>query len=630
MRFWQVLSMAMAFLWIAVSAQAEVTVQAAVDQQEAFVGETFILQIQVEGSDAPAEPNVSAIADFQVESRGGQQNSSESVSIVNGRMSRVSHRGYVFNYGLTPRKEGRLIIPALTMTIDNQVYQTQPVAILAKKPAETNDFKLRLNLDKNRAYVGEPVTLTVTWYIGKDVNGFYFDLPFFADPRFSVSEGPTAGLNPNQGNVVKIPATGGEILGEKSSGVLDGHNYMTVSFSKTLIARGTGVLTLPQATVSCQAASWHNQGGARDPFSGMVPGDIFGRTRQAFRKEVVPSNEPTLEVVPLPEEGRPADFTGLVGAYSLAVTATPSKVKVGDPITLTIQVAGPAAAGASLPPLAEALGVKDFKLPSEMAPGEGSAILKTFTQTVRAQHAGVRQIPSLHLSYFNPASGRYETAASQPVALEVADAKMVTAQDAEGAEPGAPAKKELKAVKGGITYNYEGPEILTSQAPTDALGLNWMWCAVLALPPGAFLLIFTGTLVVRHGRKDPEGRAARRAFRQLETALGGLAAGGGSATGYQALALAIREYLGAKLCCNPAAMTYADFEPMLVKAGASPECLAGLRQVMEQCAAFEYAGPSAGSEDLIRLRDLARQVAEALERVAIVGAGHARDNRGPA
>jgi len=623
--------MVMALLWFAVPVRAEVTVQAAVNQQEAFVGETLTFQVQVEGSDAPGEPNVSVIADFQVESRGGQQNSSESVTIINGRMNRVSHHGYVFNYGLTPRKEGRLIIPALTLTIDNQTYQTQPINILAKKPAETNDFKLRLTLDKSRAYVGEPVTLTVTWYIGKDVNGFYFDLPVLSDPRFSVSEGSTAGMNPNQGNLLKVPSGGGEILAEKSSGVLDGHTYTTVFFSRTLIARGTGVLTLPQATVSCQVASWHNQGGARDPFSGGVPEDLFGRTRQAFRKEVVPSNEPTLEVVPLPEQGRPTDFTGLVGAYSLAVTASPSKVKVGDPITLTIQIAGPAAAGASLPPLAEELGVKDFKVPSEMAPGEGNAILKTFTQTVRAQHVGVRQIPSLHLSYFNPASGCYETAASQPVALEVADAKIVTAQDAEGAEPGAPAKKELKAVKGGITYNYEGPEILTSQAPSGALGLNRAWYAILALPPGVFLLILIGTLVRRYGSKDPEGRVARQAYRRLTAVvLDGLAGHRASAEGYQTLALAMREYLGAKLRCNSVAMTYADYEPLLVKAGVSAECLTSLRQVMEQCEAYEYAGPSAGSEDLLRLGDLARQVAEELEREAIVGAGHARGNCGSA
>ncbi|MDP2107099.1 MAG: BatD family protein, partial [Desulfobulbaceae bacterium] len=75
--------------------RAAVTVQAVVDQEEVYVGQSFTLQVQVEGSDSPGEPDISSLIDFTVEPRGGQQNSSESVSIINGRMSRVSHRGYV-------------------------------------------------------------------------------------------------------------------------------------------------------------------------------------------------------------------------------------------------------------------------------------------------------------------------------------------------------------------------------------------------------------------------------------------------------------------------------------------------------------------------------------------------------
>ncbi len=615
MRFLQVIiTMTLACLALAAPASAQVTVQAAVEQQEVFVGETFSLQIQIEGHDAPDEPDVSPLTDFTVEPRGGQQNSSESVSIVNGRMSRVSHRGYVFNYGLTPKKAGRLLIPALTVTIDKQPYQTQAIPILVKKPVETNDFKLRLNLEKFRVYAGEPVALTVTWYIGKDVNGFNLSLPLLTDPRFSISEGPNAITNAAQSNVVRIPVAGGEILAAKANGVLDGQNYLTVSFSKMLAVKESGALTLPQATITCQSLSRTRPSG-RDPFSGLVPDDLFGRSRQVYRTEVVPSNEPTLEVLPLPAEGRPADFNGLVGSYSLAVTATPTKVKVGDPITLTVQIAGPAVAGASLPSLEQALGPNDFKVPGEMAPGEGSAILKTFTQTVRARHSGVRQVPSLRLSYFNPASASYETAASQPVALEVAEARMVTAQDAEGEVPGAPAKKELKAVKGGINFNYEGPEVLANQRPIGAMKLEALWCAMLALPPAFFALFMAGLLMVRYGRKDPEGRAARLAYRRLIAALDGLEGQGGVTTGYQTMGLAMREYLGAKLRCNSASLTYADVEPLLARAGASSECLSRLRQVMEQCEAYEYAGSSAGVGDLVHLGDLARQVVAELERI---------------
>ena len=618
MRFQRVITVIAAILLALASlAQAQVTVRAAVDQQEVFVGETFTFQIQVEGSDAADEPNTAALAaDFTVEPRGGQQNSSESVTIVNGRMSRVSQRGYVFNFGLTPKREGRLLIPTLTVTVDRQSYQTQAIPILVKKPMETEEFKLRLTLDKAKAYVGEPVTLTVTWYIGRDVNGFNFNLPILTDPRFTLSETAEAVANPSADRVVRIPAGGGEILAEKGNGVLDGNNYLTVSFSRRLIAKEAGLLTLPQATVSCQALGVTRQRG-RDPFNGMFPDDFFGRSRQSYQTVVVPSNEPTLEVMPLPEEGRPADFTGLVGAYSLAVSAAPTEVKVGDPITLTIQVAGPAVAGVTLPALESQLGVNDFKVPAEMAPGEGKGVLKTFTQTIRARHAGVKEVPTLHLSYFNPHSGRYETASSRAVPLAVAEARMVTAQDAEGTDAASPAKKELKAANGGINFNYEGPEVLASQTPIGAVRLDAVWISLLLLPPGLFLLLLLWTLMARHGQKDPAGRAARQASRGFAAALSAINPNVELAAGYQALGHALREYLGAKLRRNPAALTYVDVEPLLLKGGANVEVMTRLRQVMEGCAAYEYAGPASGVQDLTRLLELARQVVAELEKSGI-------------
>ncbi|MBU4152849.1 MAG: BatD family protein [Proteobacteria bacterium] len=600
--------------------RAAVTVQAVVDQEEVYVGQSFTLQVQVEGSDSPGEPDISSLIDFTVEPRGGQQNSSESVSIINGRMSRVSHRGYVFNYELTSKREGRLVIPPLSVIIDKQLYQTQPVRIVVKQPEESDEFKLRQTLSKDRVYVGEPVTLTVTWYIGKDVKGFNFTLPIFSDPRFTISADDRASLTPGQDNSVRIPVPGGEIVAEKGQGVLNGEKYLTVTFSRIVTVNETGKISLPQITVSCQALSGYRQGSGRDPFSGMFPDDFFGRSRQVYRTEVVPSDQPVVEVFPLPEEGRPVDFTGLVGEYSVAVTATPTKVKIGDPITLNIQIAGPSVAGASLPSLAEGLGVNDFKVPDEMAPGEGSAVLKTFTQTIRARHAGVRQIPSLHLAYFNPDTGRYETASSPPVLLEVSEARLVTAQDAEGGMPSGPEKKELTTVKGGISYNYEGPEVLTIQAPIGSVGMDFGWYVLLGAPPGVFLLVLVGAGVVRLGRKDPVGRAARRAYGRLRTELDPLADGSETVAGYQAIGLAMREYLGAKLRRNPAALTYVDVEPDLIHAGVGPELLGRLRQVMEQCEASQYAG-ALSLGDVKRLRDLAVQVADDLESLLVKGVG---------
>ena len=52
--------------------------------QDVFRGESLILQIQVNGSDSPAEPDLSGLIHFQVENLGGQTQNSESISIKPG------------------------------------------------------------------------------------------------------------------------------------------------------------------------------------------------------------------------------------------------------------------------------------------------------------------------------------------------------------------------------------------------------------------------------------------------------------------------------------------------------------------------------------------------------------------
>ena len=47
-----------------------------------------------------------------------------------------------------------------------------------------------------------------------------------------------------------------------------------------------------------------------------------------------------LTVLSVPEQGKPAGFYGLVGRYTISAAAAPTKVNVGDPITLTIKIGG--------------------------------------------------------------------------------------------------------------------------------------------------------------------------------------------------------------------------------------------------------------------------------------------------
>src|SRR5690606_9231531 len=64
------------------------------------------------------------------------------------------------------------------------------------------------------------------------------------------------------------------------------------------------------------------------------------RARRAARV-AVPTGIITLTVKDLPEEGRPAGFSGLIGTYTIRASATPTSVRVGDPIRFELTVEGP-------------------------------------------------------------------------------------------------------------------------------------------------------------------------------------------------------------------------------------------------------------------------------------------------
>ncbi len=571
---------------------AAVTVSAVVDHQRVYVGESFVLQIQVEGNDSPTAPDLAALSGFTVTPQGGQKNNSTSVSIMNGHVTRVTRSGYIFNYTLTPPTAGHLIIPDLEIKVDGVSYFTLPITIEVMPPHETKDFKLRIGLEKGHCYIGEPIKLTVTWYVGKDVKGFNFNLPIMSDKRFSIRPDTTAPTKADQKNLLTIPLTNGTVVARKGNGSLKGRDFLTVSFSQILVPLVSGQLALPVATVSAHVlATRQPRGNLNNPFGSFFNDNFFGHSQDIYRTMVVPSKALTLEVLPLPQKGQPSNFNGLVGDYSLLVSASPTKVKVGDPITLTIQVAGDYTDNVTLPPLPKQLPTRNFKVPNEMAPGVGQGMLKTFTQTVRIRRPGVKEIPPLSLSFFNVKSGQYETVYSKTVAMQVSGNKIITASDAEGETNFTVTKRGLHAVKGGINYNYEDADVLVNHDQYGGEPNQSSIVLLVGLPPVICLLLFMGLQINQRRHRNPLQRRSRKAYKILQTALHALQEEPTvSRQSYEGLGLALHSYLAAKLALNPAVLTYSEVEIALRNEGITPTLMSQLQELLAQCEAGQYAG----------------------------------------
>jgi hypothetical protein len=612
------LAFAWSLLWLpAVAAAQELAVTAAVEKQEIYVGAPVTLQIQVEGSDQVERPDLSGLADFQVQEAGGGQNNSQSISIVNGKISRVVRRGFTFNYRLTAKRAGELIIPAVSVTAEGQTRRTQPIRIRALPPSENDDFKLRLELSEQRCYVGQPVILTATWYVGRNVEEFEFNVPILDDKRFDVA-GFDENIDPSQqDNYVRIPLGSEVAVGRKGRATLDGRTFLTVKFEKVLIPKQAGAISLPQATVSMRAVrGFRRRSGSI--FDDFFSDGAFGR-RAVYEDFVVPSNTPTLEVAELPEAGRPAGFSGLVGAFDVEAEATPTDVSVGDPITLNVRVKGPRyLQNVTLPPLERQPSLaRDFRIPEERATGVIRGSVKVFTQTLRATHSGVTGIPAIEVPYFDPRTGSYEIARSQPIALKVEGNRIITAQDAEGTDAVAVTQTELEAREEGIAYNYESADVLVNQAgPLSSWLSSPLGLILLIVPPVGYAGLLAFVVLARRRGADPTGRRVKRAHREFTRRLQALDSGTPSSAGayHSQLLDALRAYLGARLGLPPGALTFADLAGVLQQRGAAQETIAELRGLFEQCEAGRYAGGMHAAGEPSNMAERARQAAARLEQ----------------
>ncbi len=594
---------------------SDFSARAAVERDEVFMGEPFAFQIQVSGSENPEQPDLSFLTDFQVNFNGGSRNSSSSVTIINGKVTRNVREGYVFSWQLTPLRTGNLVIPSIRVTSGGKSDSTSPIVISVTKPVETDDFKLRLLPSKQECYAGEPVMLTVKWYIGKNVQNFHFNLPFLEGGDFLFSD---IDVDIQSGkNLYRIPLGSREAIAEEAKERFEGRDYLTLTFKIGLIPKTPGNIVLEGSTVSFSALSGYDSRRSGDPFSDLFDDDFFGMSRRGvYRNMVIPSNSPVLKVKELPLRGRPDDFSGYVGKYEIETEAEPTVMNVGDPVTLTISIKGPELLEhVELPYLNKQKELAfHFKIPPEMAAGRISGNEKIFTQTIRPLNSNVKQIPSLRIPFFDTESGEYRYAESRPVDITVNDTRVVTLLDAEGSSIAGPAGNEIESLRKGIAFNYEDMSVIEKKRLNPLSWLESMPVLLtIILMPLLYLTLMPVVFLYRKGRSNPLKIKARKNYNHLVQLLESTKKTEISSDLHIRVLNAFREYLGARLGMTSGAITFRDVEERLEEINIDKELIQRLKRLFDTCEAKSYAGCLQASNDPSLLKD-GLMLAKDLER----------------
>lgn len=226
-----------------------------------------------------------------------------------------------------------------------------------------------------------------------------------------------------------------------------------------------------------------------DPFFGDLPGFRDVRT------ESVVSGRLSLDVQPLPAEGQPTDFSGLVGQFVVTAVPSATRVNVGDTVTLdvTVEGSGPLS-GFSLPPWSiDGLRVYDDTPATSAQLSEGRLKASaTFKRALVPERPGTFELPPLALNWFDPETGAYARHDGPPLALEVGGE--ATAASVEGFGGGVAARPGVESLGDDILPVRTDPDL---GAPLPG---TYAWTLLL---PGALLLSREGL-----SRLRPRGRAA--------------------------------------------------------------------------------------------------------------------------
>ncbi|MCD6394825.1 MAG: BatD family protein [Planctomycetes bacterium] len=355
-------------------------------------------------------------------------------------------------------------------------------------------------------------------------------------------------------------------------------------FNKVLIPKQSGSIEIKPAAISADIAVGSSRRRRNSFF------DDFFAARRQYKRFVARSKPAILEVLPVPTEGKPADFYGLVGQYTIEASATPTEVNVGDPITLKIKVSGSKyLKPVQMPDLTAITAIaENFKVSDEQASPVIENGFKVFTQTIRARNDKIAEIPPIGLSYFDAPKGRYATVKTRPVKLKVAPTRIVTKADIEGSDFTG-FGKSVELVRMGISAHFEGLEALQDEyfSPVAALvspGYAMLWGA----PLGILILNALAKLFTHSTPEKIAARRRRSAFRNACKAARKSAKHPGPEAA-QLLAAAMKQYAADRFGRLAKSLTAADCNDVIVDATSDSDTASDYRIVMESCEASTYS-----------------------------------------
>ena len=134
-------------------------------------------------------------------------------------------------------------------------------------------------------------------------------------------------------------------------------------------------------------------------------------------RKTLKTNALKLTVQPLPEVGKPAQFSGAVGEYQISAYVDRSAIEAGRALTLSVQISGRGSmqtvTAPKLPTLPGVV-VNGPNLVEDSVP-----TTRTYAYALIPARSGMLRIPAIAYIYFDPSRAVYATAQTSPIPVSV-------------------------------------------------------------------------------------------------------------------------------------------------------------------------------------------------------------------
>ena len=379
----------------------DVSVQANILSRLIWVGGEFVVSVEVDGvSELDEEPVLPATVPFaeRVETNQAQGRARFSVS---GR------RSVERNFGFRALTAGSFEIGPVRVMADGRTFMTDPISlVVTESPAGEAEPPGNLHFmavpdsrrEERGVYVGEPVFLSYS---------ILHEQRWRAPPLTGTVSWPSF-------NDFQLVDLRGYWSRQARRATVGGRSHDVVLLRRVaLLPVEDGDLAIGPAAVEVQFES-ERQFRSRPPE--LLTYDSF----------ILSTDPVELQVLPLPEEGRPESFRGHVGTLKVTSWVDRTSMAAGDTLTLEVEVdvegymRGLPDPEIDFPDGFEVLPPRTRSAIPESS--DGLSGMSTYIYRLVAVGEGTWEVPAVEMSYFDPEAAEYGTSRGQPFTITVVPA----------------------------------------------------------------------------------------------------------------------------------------------------------------------------------------------------------------